>query len=185
MSISIELARLGATQAYYDAMGPKLYGFEPLFKSTRFPVITVLEEIAKWQPLGMLRPRFACVNRESSDYFADIRPSIMELCQDPPTTQSIFIRGHNNIFICPSTWSLKEEVFAPDHSNCPEVEANQYTEGITRYRSNIILVALVRWRLQEINLPLSTPDGLNAMISLNAQGSYLSPPNYDLYVSSK
>ncbi|KAL9137039.1 MAG: hypothetical protein Q9175_001749 [Cornicularia normoerica] len=87
-----------------------------------YPVITMLEEIAKWQRLGMLTPRFACVNEEASDHFSDIRPSIMEICQNPSTTESIFIRGHNYIFICPGTWGLKEEPVSPDHSNCPDVE---------------------------------------------------------------
>lgn len=185
MSISIELARIGATEAYHDATGPNLYGFEPFFKSTNYPVMTMLEEIAKWQPLGMLTPRFACVNQEASDHFSDIRPSIMEICRSSRTTESIFIRGHNHIFICPRTWSLQEEPISPDHSNCPDVEANQYTESLIRYRSNIILDALVRWRLQQVNLPLPNPSGLNAMVDLNARDSYLSPQNYDAYISSK
>ena len=59
----------------------------------------------------------------------------------------------------------------PDHSNCPDVEANYYNEFIIRYRSNIILDALIRWRLQQTNLPLSDPNGLNAMVNFNAQDS--------------
>ena len=47
---------------------------------------------------------------------------------------------------------------------------------------NIILDAFVRWRLQQVELPLA---GLNAMVSLNARKSYLSPRNFDAYVSSE
>ena len=134
LSISIEMARLGAGQAHHDASGPNIFGFEPFFKSTDYPVATVLADMAEWRPLGFLTPRFACVNRESSEHFSDIRPSVMELCRHPPTTESVFLRGHNYIFVCPATWGLVEETKSPDHGNCPDVEGNVYVEGIVRVR---------------------------------------------------
>lgn len=195
----------------------------------------MLEEIGNWRPLGMLTPRFACVNQAASDYFSDIRPSIMEICQNPPTRKSIFIRGQNYIFICPATWTIQEEPISPDHRSCPEIAANKFTTGIpsesivrsayvptsttilsrkTRfanicalltcftsqtstqrmgadpikyegYRSNIILGALVKWRLQHLKLPLFSPTRLNDMVALTDRESYLSPINYDAYISSR
>lgn len=85
MSISIELAKLGAAQSYRDATAPNICGFERFFKSTKYPVITMLEDIEQWKPPGMLTPRFACVKEEFLAYFSDIRSSITNICLSAPT----------------------------------------------------------------------------------------------------
>lgn len=82
-------------------LGPMMYRFEQFFRSMAYPVTTMLKDIADWVPVGVLLPRFSCVNKEASDHFLDIRPLIMEICQSDPTKESIFIKGHNHIFICP------------------------------------------------------------------------------------
>ena len=181
----VELVRFGALLADRDATGSNLYGFEPFFKSTGYPVTTMLKDIADLKPLGMLTPKFACVNQRASDYFSRIQPSLLDLCQDPPTRESIVIKGYNNIFICPWTWSFENEPISPDPNNCPPVEGNRYIKGYRRYRSNVILSALVRWRLQNILVRLPAPRALNEMVALNAPESYISAQNYDAYVSSK
>ena len=185
MSISIELARYGAVFAYEDATGPMIYGFEPFFKGMAYSVSTTLKEIANWVPVGVLLPRFSCVNQEASDHFLDIRPSIMEICQSPQTRESIFIKGHNHIFICPRVWTIDEEPISPDINGCPEVGGNRFTKGPRRYRSNIIFDQLVRWRLHNLDIPVSEPSGLNAMVALSARDSFASPKNYDAYMTSK
>ena len=185
MSISIELARYGSLFAYEDATGPRMYGFEPFFKSMAYPVATMLKEIANWKPVGVLLPRFSCVNKEASDHFLDIRPSIMEICQASPPRESIFIKGHNHIFLCPIIWTHNEEPISPDKNGCPEVRGNRFSKGPPRYRSNIILDQLVRWRLQNVGIPVSQPSGLNSMVALNARDSFASPKNYDAYMTSK
>lgn len=76
----------------------------------------------------------------------------------------------------------------PDPSNCPTLYQNEYHDTISRYRryrSNIILEALVNYRLQTEPLPLPNPQGLNSMVRLDERSSYLSAQNYDAYVSSK
>ena len=178
MNISIELARYGAAFTYEDATGPMMYGFEPFFKSMAYPVTTMLKEIADWVPTGVLLPRSSCVNKEASDHFLDIRPTIMEICQPPPTRESIVIKGRNHIFIYPRTWTY-------DKNGCLEVRGNRFTKGAPRYRSNIIHDALVRWRLRNMDVPVSEPSGLNAMVALNARDSFASPKNYDVYITSK
>ena len=185
MGITIDVVRLSADQAYLDAIGPNYYGYKPFFKNINYPVTAILRLIANWAPLGVLTPRFACVNQESSDHFSDIQPSIMAICQHLPTRESVFIKGHNHIFICPRIWAYREEPPSPSADNCPSVHANMYTRGIFRYRSNVILDALVAWRLQQSPVPLSNPGSLNDMVALDAQASYLSPKNYDAYISSK
>ncbi len=67
MSTSIQPARIGALQAYHDANGPILYGFEPFFKDIYYPATTMLKDIGDWEPLGMLTPRFSCVNQVAFD----------------------------------------------------------------------------------------------------------------------
>lgn len=99
MSISIELAKLGAAQLYRDATAPNIYGFERFFKNTKYPVITMLEDIEQWRPLGILMLRFACVKGDFLAYFSDM-------------------------FIRPATWILKGETVTPDHSDCPDIQAN-------------------------------------------------------------
>ena len=185
MSVSIELARYSAAYAYQDATGPMLYGFVPFFKSMTYPVAAMLKEIKDWVPIGVLVPRFSCVNQEASDHFLDIKPSTIEICQSSPTGESIFITGHNHIFICPRTWTYDEEPFSPDKNACLEVRGNRFTRGYPRYRSNVILDALVSWRLQAVDVPVSEPSGLNSMVALNARDSFASPRNYDAYMTSK
>ena len=181
----VELARLGALMADHDATGLYLYGFEPFFKNMRYPVTTMLKNIADLEPLGTLTPKFACVNQQSSAYFWEIQPSLLNKCHDSPTRETIVIKGYSNIFICPWTWSFQNEPVSPDPTNCPTVEENLYSKNYRRYRSNVILSALVTWRLQNIQFPLPVPKKLNEMVALNAQDSYLSPRNYDAYVSSR
>ena len=63
---------------------------------------------------------------------------------------------------------MKEEPVSPDPNNCPEVAGNQYTKGMPRYRSKIILDALIKWRLQKIDPLLSNLSRLNKMVALTA-----------------
>ncbi len=159
MSTSIQLARIGALQAYHDANGRILYGFEPFIKDIYYPATTMLKDIGDWEPLDMLTPRFSRVIKW---------PSIMEICQRPPTWESISIKGHEYIFNCPRTWNMEEEPVSPDPKNSPEVAGNQYTKGKPRYRSNSILDALIKWRLLKMDPLLSNLSRLNKMIALTA-----------------
>lgn len=79
---------------------------------------------------------------------------------------------------------MPEEPMSPDPQNCPSLYENEYHNTIIRYRSNVILEALVNYRLQAEPLPLPKSQGLNSMIRLNGRSSYLSSQNYDAYVSS-
>ena len=181
----LELARIGALLAESDATGPSLYGFEPFFKSTRYPVTAMLKDIKNLKPLGKLTPKFACVNQQASDFFKEIQPPLLDICRNQPNRESIVVKGLNNIFICPWAWTFENEPVSPDPTNCPTVGGNRYTMGYHRYRSNIILNALVSWRLQNIKVQLPGPKALNEMVALNAHDSYLSAQNYDAYVSSR
>lgn len=93
MSTSTQLARLGAIHACSKAIDPKLCEFEPFFKSMDYPVTTMLKKIGNWEILGILTPRFTCVDQGASDRFSNFRPSIMG--QNSPTRESIFINGDN------------------------------------------------------------------------------------------
>jgi len=79
-----------------------LYGFELFLKTNLYGAFDILRNIATWQPLGYLTPRFACGTPQISIMFPDIKPSLSSLC-DQELQPALFLRGHNYIFICPGT----------------------------------------------------------------------------------
>ena len=99
MSTSTQLARLGAIHACPKAVDPKLCEFEPFFNRTDYPVTTMLM-IGDSVSLGILKPPFTYVGKGVADLFLDLRLSVMGICQNPPTMESIFISGDNPMGSC-------------------------------------------------------------------------------------
>lgn len=93
--------------AEFGIVAKNLCGFELFLKTAMYGALNILESIAKWQPLGYLAPRFACVTPQSSTLFPDINPSILSLCEQK-AQPALFLRGHNYIFICPGTCTWPE-----------------------------------------------------------------------------
>jgi len=147
---------------------------------THSGALQILDKIARYEPLGYSTPQFACLTSESVTHFSEITPPIMSMCSN---REALVLKEQNYILICPDTWSLPTEPLSPDHSNCPFVIFNEYADPIQRYISNVVVDALVRWRLQNGPSPLPEPRDLNAMVRLNARYSYLSAMNYDAYIS--
>ncbi|KAL8767012.1 MAG: hypothetical protein Q9209_006366 [Squamulea sp. 1 TL-2023] len=168
-----------ALKTWHDASSKSIL-YETFFKNHNHPVLDTLSKVASYEavPARGVEIFWACITPKTKAYFPRAGPDLYKACESGEVNGYTIVDSF--ILVCPQIFDDPPPPAQAD--NCPFVSNNMFSEGVEFpiYRSHIVFQALVDYVLPP-EIERVVMDTLDAMVSLNAYSSYLSPQSYQIY----